>query len=127
MTRFKESTERRKTRFVKETVENADLHKAVLNKKMTTQEYSVQYDFVAPLTITTNKAFLTVEYFLPNLFIGLFHYALLICLLSWKTRGSHRRCYVRKDVLRNFAKFTGKHLCQDLFFNKVEGFSVQLY
>ena len=24
----------------------------------------------------------------------------------------------KKDVLRNFAKFTGKHLCQSLFFNK---------
>ena len=26
-----------------------------------------------------------------------------------------------KSVLRNFAKFTGEHLCQSLFFNKVEG------
>ena len=25
----------------------------------------------------------------------------------------------KKGVLRNFAKFTGKHLCQSLFFNKV--------
>ena len=24
-------------------------------------------------------------------------------------------------VLRNFTKFTGKHLCQSLFFNKVAG------
>ena len=24
-----------------------------------------------------------------------------------------------KDVLKKFAKFTGKHLCQSLFFNKV--------
>ena len=30
-------------------------------------------------------------------------------------RSSHRRCSVRKDVLRNFAKFTEKHLCQGLF------------
>ena len=36
-------------------------------------------------------------------------------------RSSHRRCSVTKDVLRNFAKFTGKHLCQRLFFNKVAG------
>ena len=28
------------------------------------------------------------------------------------------RCSVRKGVFRNFAKFTGKHLCQSLFFNK---------
>ena len=34
---------------------------------------------------------------------------------------SHRRCSVKKSVLRNFAKFTGKHLCQRLFFNKVAG------
>ena len=26
-----------------------------------------------------------------------------------------------RGVLRNFAKFTGKHLCQSLFFNKVAG------
>ena len=26
-----------------------------------------------------------------------------------------------KGVLRNFAKFTGKQLCQSLFFNKVAG------
>ena len=34
---------------------------------------------------------------------------------------SHQRCFVRKGVLRNFAKFRGKHLCQVLFFNKVAG------
>ena len=27
--------------------------------------------------------------------------------------------FCKKGVLRNFAKFTGKHLCQKLFFNKV--------
>ena len=32
-----------------------------------------------------------------------------------------RRCSVKKGALRNFAKFTGKHLCQRLFFNKVAG------
>ena len=32
-----------------------------------------------------------------------------------------QRCFVRKGVLRNFAKFTGKHLCQSLFSNKVTG------
>ena len=52
---FKESTERRKTSFLKQTVENADLHKAVLSKTMTTQEQCVKYDFIAPLTILTGK------------------------------------------------------------------------
>ena len=36
-------------------------------------------------------------------------------------RSSHQRCSFRKVVLRNFAKFTGKHLCQSFFFNKVAG------
>ena len=27
--------------------------------------------------------------------------------------------FCKKGVLRNFTKFTGKHLCQSLFFNKV--------
>ena len=29
-------------------------------------------------------------------------------------------CSVRKDVLRNFAKFTGKHLCQNPFLIKLQ-------
>ena len=32
-----------------------------------------------------------------------------------------RRFSVKKAVLRNFAKFAGKHLCQSLFLNKVAG------
>ena len=28
---------------------------------------------------------------------------------------------IQSDVLRNSAKFTGKHLCQSLFFNEVAG------
>ena len=28
--------------------------------------------------------------------------------------------FYNKDVLKKFAKFTGKHLCQSLNFNKVE-------
>ena len=37
------------------------------------------------------------------------------------TTCSLQRCSVKKRVLRNFAKLTGKHLCQRLFFNKVAG------
>ena len=36
-------------------------------------------------------------------------------------RSSRQRCSIKKGVLRNFRKFTGKHLCQSLFFNKVSG------
>ena len=31
-----------------------------------------------------------------------------------------------KGVLRNFAKFAGKHLCQRLFFNKVAGLRIRV-
>ena len=51
MSWFKESTERLKTSFLKEFVENADLHKAALNKA--TQEWCVKYDFKAKNTWKT--------------------------------------------------------------------------
>ena len=37
------------------------------------------------------------------------------------TEAVAQRCSVRKGVLRNFAKFRGKHMWQGLFFNKVAG------
>ena len=43
------------------------------------------------------------------------------------SRSNHRRCSVKRSVLRNFAKLTGKHLCQSLCFDKVTGRSLQLY
>ena len=36
-------------------------------------------------------------------------------------RSSGPEVFCKKGVLRNFTKFTGKHLCQSLFFNKVVG------
>ena len=38
-----------------------------------------------------------------------------------KYKDSPPKMFYKKGVLRNFAKFTGKHLCQGLFFNKVAG------
>ena len=37
------------------------------------------------------------------------------------TEAVTQSCSVKKSVLKNIAKFTGKHLCQSLFFNKVAG------
>ena len=37
-----------------------------------------------------------------------------------KSRSSHRRCFIEKDALKNFTKFTGKHLCQSLFLIKLQ-------
>ena len=44
--------------------------------------------------------------------------------LGYYTQKQPLESSVRKALLRNFAKFTGKHLCQSLLFNKV---SLQLY
>ena len=39
-----------------------------------------------------------------------------------------QRYSVKKGVFRHFVKFTGKHLCQRLFFNKVtQASGLQLY
>ena len=35
----------------------------------------------------------------------------MVISIFGKYRSSHRRCSVRKGVLRNFAKFTRKHMC----------------
>ena len=42
-------------------------------------------------------------------------------------RSSHRKCSMKKGVLKNFVKLTGKHLCQSLFFNDIAGLSLQFY
>ena len=34
-------------------------------------------------------------------------------------KSSHPKMFCKEGVLNNFRKFTGKHLCQSLFFNKV--------
>ena len=39
-------------------------------------------------------------------------------LHCYQFRSSHRKSSVRKSVLRNFTKFTRKHLCQSLFIKK---------
>ena len=41
-------------------------------------------------------------------------------------RSSCTEVFCKKGVLRNLAKFTGKHLCQILFFNKVAGLPATL-
>ena len=40
---------------------------------------------------------------------------------SFSSRGSLPKVFCKRCVLRNLTKFTGKHLRQSLFFNKVAG------
>ena len=58
--------------------------------------------------------------FVPVLFLQAINMSMQSIIVLIFT-SSHQRCSVKKAVLRNFAKFTGKHLCQSLFFNKVAG------
>ena len=44
-----------------------------------------------------------------------------VLVKAFQVQKQPQRCSVRKGVLRNFTKFTGKHLCQNYFFNKVAG------
>ena len=44
-----------------------------------------------------------------------------VLISMWWFRSSHQRCAIEIGVLKNFTKFSGKHLCQSLFFNKVAG------
>ena len=42
------------------------------------------------------------------------------------SRSSRRELFCKKGVLRNFRKFTGKYLCQSLFYNKVAGMMLKM-
>ena len=38
-----------------------------------------------------------------------------------------RRCSIKTGAVKSFTKFTGKHLCQSIFFNKVAGLRLLLF
>ena len=40
----------------------------------------------------------------------------VLVYLFYRSRSSRPEVFCKKGVLKNFAKFTGKHLCQSLFF-----------
>ena len=42
-------------------------------------------------------------------------------------RSSRPEVFCKEGALENFAKFTGKHLCQSLHLNKVAALGLQLY
>ena len=42
-------------------------------------------------------------------------------------RSSRPKMFCKIDIHRNFAVFTGNHLCQRLFFNKVAGWGLRFY
>ena len=45
---------------------------------------------------------------------------LIVAVKGSFVRSSHQRCYLKVGVIKNFVKFTRKHLCQGLFFNLIK-------
>ena len=67
-------------------------------------------------TVTSIYVFHVFIYYIKSLQI--FH---LLRNYSTIFRSSHRRCSIKKAILKHFVIFTGKHLCRGLFFNKDAG------
>ena len=61
------------------------------------------------------KVYLRMHFQAFRLFFSTIYLVSIIYLF----RSSRPKVYCKKGVLGKFAKFTGKHLCQTLFFNKV--------
>ena len=68
------------------------------------------------------KHFKHIHFMLWSLIVGEIK---SIMLKVWKTKSRNRssrpEVFCKKGVLRNYAKFTGKPLCQSLVYNKVAG------
>ena len=52
---------------------------------------------------------------------SIYHFNTGVCKDPSDYRSSRPEVFCKKIVLKNFTKFTGKHQCQSLFFNKVAG------
>ena len=60
----------------------------------------------------------------PAIMAQLMPWTTRACILQRIFRGSHWMCSVKKGVLKNFANFTGKHLCwRSLLLIKLQVFS----
>ena len=66
-----------------------------------------------PISLNNLQPFLTLCWIFRQ-----FKQSNVFTLFSWY-RSSRPEVFCKKCVLKNFTKFSGKHLCQSLFFNKV--------
>ena len=64
--------------------------------------------------------FVTCYLLLVTFLVAARYFLFANCYLTIK-RSSHLGAFCKKGVAKNFPKFTGRHLCQSLFFNKVAG------
>ena len=83
---------------------------SLIKKEALAQVFSCEFCEIFKNTFFTEHLWTTVSM--------TFKYEILI------VRCSQQRCFIKKGVLKIFTKFTGKHLCQSPFFNKVSGVSL---
>ena len=81
---------------------------------------SISYCWVFS-SVTRRRTPLLVEYRIFSS-VSAFHMK-----LGLSFRSSRPELFCQKGALKIFAKFTGKHLCQSLYSNKVAGLDLQLY
>ena len=82
------------------------------------QEFFFNFDCCTQFIPTIDLCYFHLSHILQQLsWYYNFYFALFRSTMSENARSSHQSCSVRRGVLRNFPKFTGKHLCQSLFFN----------
>ena len=55
----------------------------------------------------------------------MFHFSLIS--YRYNFRSSHRRCSLKKSILKNFANFTGKHMSWRLFLIRLQAWGLKLY
>ena len=74
------------------------------------------------LSLMESKFNLFLEFFLRKYTFPWYLDKLIFLTFSFKSliEAVSRRCYVKKRVLTNFEKFSGKHLCQSLFLIKLQ-------
>ena len=72
---------------------------------------------IPPEAVSTGYSILEINLLFA---VECFNFSAFVFIVSL-VRNAHRRSSIKEGVLNNFAKFTGKHLCQGLFFNKVAG------
>ena len=77
-------------------------------------------NFVKFLSTTFYNCFTNYE----SLYIIAAIHSCLIQNRSENVRSNNQRCSVKKGVLRNFAKFTGKNPCQRLFLIKLQALGI---
>ena len=74
---------------------------------------------VKTFSLRQNKTFSKIRHFLQLSELQGSGAILILIFIKPLSRSSHQMRSLRKGALRNFTKFTGKHLWHSLFFNKV--------